>query len=85
MVNLKYTDEETFITENVEFRDEHYGLAKKLHENYENDPLSICTPLIVRKDRESLVFAVNFGNRDIDRLAWERGDSLYRVIIEKIK
>ena len=87
MVNLQYTDEGTFVTEDVEFGDEHYIFAKKLYEKYkyEADVPSTCTPLMVGSNKKSLMFGVNLGDRDKDRVAWERGDSLYRVIIEKIK
>ena len=80
MEKLKYTDESTFITEEVEFSDEHYGLAKDLHKQYE----SKCSPLIVGSDKQSLLFCVNFGDRSKDRVAYERGDNMYRVVIEKI-
>lgn len=82
-MKLKYTDEATFITETVEFTDEYYSIAKKLHEQYDSG-LSNCTPIMVREDKKSLVFCVNLGDRLKDSVAWERGDNLYKVIIEKI-
>lgn len=51
MKKLEYTDEATFITEEVEFSDEHYELAKNLHKQYESDLWSKCTPIMVKKDK----------------------------------
>ena len=84
MKKLEYTDESTFITEEVEFSDEHYEFAKNLHKQYESELLSKCTPIMVTKDKQSLVFCVNFGDRSKDRVAYECGDNMYKVIIEKI-
>ena len=84
MKKLDYTDEKTFITETIEFSDEHYKLAENLHEQYKNDKLSECTPIMVRNDKKSLVFSVNLGDKLKDRVAYERGDNMYKVIIEKI-
>jgi hypothetical protein len=39
---------------------------------------------MVRKDKQSLVFCVNLGDRLKDRVSYENGDNMYRVIIEKI-
>jgi hypothetical protein len=84
MKKLNYTDETTFLTEEVEFSDEHYQLAKNLNDMYFNGLWSKCTPMMVRADKQSLVFCVNFGDKLKDRAACERGDNMYRVIIEKI-
>jgi hypothetical protein len=84
MKKLEYTDESTFTTEEVEFSDEHYELAKNLHKQYENELLSECTPIMVRQDKQSLVFCVKFGNKLKDRVSYECGDNMYKVIIEKI-
>jgi hypothetical protein len=84
MKKIEYTDEATFITEEVEFSDEHYELAKNLHKQYESELWSKCTSIMVRKDKQSLVFCINFGDRLKDRVAYERGDNMYKVIIEKI-
>lgn len=84
MKKLEYTDESTFTKEEVEFNDEHYELAKNLYSHYESDMWSKCTPIMVRKDKKSLTFCVNLGDKSKDRLAYERGDNMYKVIIEKI-
>jgi hypothetical protein len=84
MKKLEYTDEETFITEEIEFSDEHYELAENLHKQYESEILSKCSPIMVRKDKKSLIFCVNFGDKMKDRVAYENGDNMYRVVIEKI-
>ena len=84
MKKLEYTDEYTFVTEEVEFSDEHYELAKNLREQYESELWSKCTPIMVRGDKQSLVFCLNFGDKLKDRAAYERGDNMYKVIIEKI-
>lgn len=81
---LEYTDEKTFITENVEIPDEQYEIAVKLHEQYKSDLWSKCSPIMVRNDRQSLVFCVNLGDKLKDRVAYECGDNSYKVIIEKI-
>ena len=85
MIKLEYTDESNFITEEVEFSDEHYDLAKKLHKQYESELGSKCTPIMVSKDKQSLVFCVHFSDKLKDRVAYERGDNTYKIIIEKIK
>jgi hypothetical protein len=84
MKKLEYTDESTFITEEVEISDEHYEFAKNLHKQYESELLSKCTPTMVRNDKKSLVFCVNFGDKFKDRVDYERGDNMYKVIIEKL-
>jgi hypothetical protein len=84
MKKIEYTDEKTFITEEVEFKNEHYDIAKNLHKQYESELCSECTPIMVRKDKQSLVFYVNFGDKLKDRIAYERGDNMYRVIIERV-
>jgi len=84
MQKLEYTDESTFITEEVEFSDEHYELTKNLHKQFESESILKCTPIMVRKDKQSLVFCVNLGDRLKDRVSYENGDNMYRVIIEKI-
>lgn len=78
MVYLIHTDEETFVTSAVEFREEHYSLAEDLHSLYDDDGLSKCTPIMVSNDKKSLLFCVNLNDRI------ERGDNKYRIIIEKI-
>ena len=84
MKKLEYIDEVTFIKEDVEFSDEHYNLAENLYKQYESELWSKWTPIMVRKDKQSLVFCVNFGDKLKDRVAYERGDNMYKVIIEKI-
>jgi hypothetical protein len=39
---------------------------------------------MVGKDKESLYFIVNLGVKNKDRVAYERGDNSYKVVIEKI-
>lgn len=87
MKKIEYTDESDFITREMEFEDEHYELATKLHEKYQDSLLSKCSPMLVRSkgDKKALLFCVNLGDRDNDRVAYERGDNLYRIIIEKIR
>lgn len=83
MIKIEYTDEVTFITEEVEFSDEHYELAQDIHKHYIDEIFSKCSPLMVAKDKKTLLFAVNLGDRDKDRDAYERGGNLYIVRIEK--
>lgn len=40
---------------------------------------------MVSKDKQSLVFCVNSGDKLKGRVAYERGDNTYKIIIEKIK
>lgn len=84
MIKLEYTDESNFVTEEIEFSDEHYELAQNLHKQYESELYSECTPIMVRRDKKSLVFSVNFGDRLKDRVVYEHVDNMYKVIIEKI-
>lgn len=84
MKKLEYVSEETFIKEDIEFNDEHYDLAEELRERYKSPLLSECTPVMVREDKKSLVFCVNLGDREKDRVAYANGDNAYKVIIEKI-
>jgi len=84
MKKLEYTDGKTFLTEEIEFTDEHYSLAKNLHRPYENEVLSKCTPIMVAEDKQSLIFCVNLGDKLKDRVAYERGDNMYKIKIEKI-
>ena len=83
-MKLEYTNEETFIKEDVEFSEEHYEFVKSLHIQYESELWSKCTPIMVGKDKESLIFCVNLGDKNKDRVAYERGDNSYKVVIEKI-
>jgi hypothetical protein len=83
-MKIGYTDEATYITEYIEFTDEHYEFAKNLQKEYENERLSICSSIMVGKDKESLTFCVNLADRVKDRGAFERGDNMYKVNISKI-
>ena len=47
-----------------------------------NDDLR-CSPLMVKNDKKSLVFAINLGDKIENRIAYERGDDIYKIIIEK--
>ena len=77
-MKLKYTDEQTFESEIVEFPDEQVELAEKIRELFSNTP---TYPLIVRSDKRSLCIPVNLGKTREDK---EIGTNLYRVTIEKI-
>ncbi len=81
MIKLEYTDEETFITEEVEFSNEQYELTKKLHNQF-NYP--DCTPILVGKNKTSLIFGVNLTDRSKDRVGYEIGNNMYRVVVEKV-
>lgn len=83
MKTLNYTPEATFITEKIEFSDEHYGIAETLHKQYESEIIGICSPIMVRDDKKSLVFLINLGDKN-NRVAFEIGKNKYKVIIEKI-
>ena len=84
MMALQYTREEDFTTAVVEFTDEHYKLAENLRSLYKSEILSKCTPLMVAKDEKSLMFCVNLGDKEKDRVAYECGKQSYKIIIEKI-
>lgn len=77
MKKIKFTDEQTFVTEIVDFTDEHYKIAKELYRQFGN-----YGSIIVREDKKSLSFAINKGT---DRVSREVGSNLYRVIIEKVE
>lgn len=84
MKQLEFTSEKDFKTEILEFEDEHYEIANKLHEQYKSELLSKCSPIMVGQDKQSLLFCVNLGDKLKDRGAYERGDNMYRIRIEKI-
>ena len=81
MIKLEYTDESTFITEEVEFSNEQYDLIKSLHDQFD---YKNTTPIIVGKNKTSLIFGVNLIDRSKDRVGYEIGNSMYRVVVEKI-
>ena len=84
MKQVNYASEATFKSELVEFPDEQYELAESLHKIYENELWSKCTPIMVRDDKKSLVFCVNLGDKEKDRVDYECGKNAYKVIIEPI-
>ena len=75
-MKMEYTDEATFITENVEIPDEQFTVATELHKAFGN-----YGPIVVRNDKKSVSFGVN---KATDRVEREKGTNLYRVTIEKI-
>jgi hypothetical protein len=75
-MKMNYTDEATFITEEVEIPDEQYRIAQDLYEVFGN-----YGPVILRNDKKSLSFCVNKAKNRVDR---EIGTNLYRITIEKI-
>jgi hypothetical protein len=81
MKKLEYIDESTFITEEIEFSDEHYELAENLYKNFKDVSHS---PIMVKNDKKSLVFCLNLFDKSKDRVDTECGNNVYRVIIEKI-
>lgn len=87
-MKMEYTDENTFITEKVEILDEIYEIADNLHKEYrpphKSDLCSKSTPIMVGKDKKSLVFCINLGDKQKDKVAYDKGDNLYRIRIEKI-
>ncbi len=83
MKKLEYTDEATFLTEQVEFNEKQYSIAKNLHKSYTRLSKNI-SPIMVGKDKKSLLFCINLDDRLVDRAAYENGDNIYRIIIEKI-
>jgi len=84
MKEFEYIDESTFKKENIEFSEEHCDLTESLHEIYKSENLSKCSPVMVGKNKKSLLFCVNLGDKIKDRTGYERGDHMYRIIIEKI-
>jgi hypothetical protein len=98
-MKLRYTNESTFITEIVEIDDNQYQIAEHLHTQYKD--VLPTTPIIVRDDKKSLVFCIDFGDEDMrnstseglrsfnrtkmDRIKSEAGEYRYKVIIEKLK
>jgi hypothetical protein len=85
MKKIEYVDEELFTTKEIEFSDEHYNLAEEIHSHYKSELYSKCTPIMVSSDQKSLVFAVNLGDKEKDIVAYERGDDLYKIKIEKAR
>jgi hypothetical protein len=75
-MKLEYTDERTFKSEDVEFDDEHYEITETLWNSIDHG-----SPIIVGRDKKSLIFCVNRGKTRIDR---ELGKHLYKIRIEKV-
>ena len=40
--------------------------------------------MIVKDDKKSLIFSIDLGDRDKDRVSYEIGDCRYKITIEKI-
>ena len=83
MIKLDYTDENTLVTEEVEFTDQHHQLAKDIHDLYKSELWTRCTPLIVGSDKKSLKFGYNLGDKEKDIAAYERGDNRYVITIKQ--
>lgn len=78
---LEYTDEKTFITENIEFSKKHYDVAEKLHSKY-SDELGInCSQIMVHSDKKSLMFCIDLGDKIENN---ENNENLFRIVIQKI-
>jgi hypothetical protein len=73
MVKLDYTDEVTFKTEEIEFSDEHYEIAKELWLRFGTKKI----PIMVKNDKKSLIFC-------IDKSEDSGENDIYRIIVEKI-
>lgn len=82
----EYTDEATFITEQVDINDDIDNIIAQIYDNFDNHgirPRQIeLRPIMVCKDKESLCFGINLG---VDRLEKEIGTRLYKVTVSKIK
>jgi hypothetical protein len=76
-IELNFTSEETFITQQVEFSKKHHDVAMAIH-----DIFGSKFPIIVRKDLESLSV---FVSKTDDRLEQEKGINCFRITIEEIK
>lgn len=79
-MKLIYVNESNFKKDEIDFSDEHYSIAKKLHEKF--NPKK-CTPLMVCNDKKSLCFTVNVSDKKEDRVVNECGKHLYKIKIEK--
>jgi len=84
-MEMKYTSEETFKTEEISINDDLYEISKELLEKYGNyGPRE----LIIRNDKKSLCFAINkldgktLESKTQREIGWP--DNLFRVTIEKI-
>jgi hypothetical protein len=82
----EYTDEATFITEEVEINDDINNIITQIYENFDNHgirPKQIeLIPIMVCKDKKSLCFGVNLGE---DRVERGIGTRLYKVTVSKMK
>lgn len=76
MMKLTYTDEQTFLSENVFVSKAQYNIAKKIQQQFNN-----TSPIMVHTDKQSILFCVDLSENRIDS---ELGVNAYRVIIEKI-
>ncbi len=83
-MKLNFTDEKTFKSELIEFENDHFNIAKKLHDIYKDDDISICSPIMVGQDKKSLLFCLDTSSGK-DRVEMECGFNKYRVRVEKIE
>lgn len=84
MKELKYFDERSFKSEDVQFTDDHYNLMENIHKLYERSDILKCTPIMVGNDKDSLIFCVNLSDRSSNVSDWESGKNIYRIKVEKI-
>ncbi len=75
MKNLKFTDEQTFETVDVEVEDRLYDLTHELRSTLHN-----TTEILTNKEGIQLSFGILFVNPNT-----QLSDGLYKVTIEKIK
>lgn len=82
MEKLEYTDEETFITEEVEFEETHVELVNEIKDFFVSE--LIHNQIMVGKDKKSLIFGVDLSNRVGHS---DEDDTKFRIsiVVEKIK
>jgi len=73
-MKLKYTSEETFKSECLDFPDNQFLLSKFIYDKCRKFELS---PLMVSQDKKSIVFCVNLSEERNDR-------EVYRIRIDKL-
>ena len=78
-MRIEYTDEATFITEEIEIPDDQYRVAEKLFQSIrltseKNQLLHPCGVIRLRNDKKNLCFnmneATNYYRITIEKLEW---------------
>jgi hypothetical protein len=87
IIHMHYYNEKTFKPELVYITDEHFQIAKNIHEIYSKELKLNVSPIMVANDKKSLLICVNMEHKeDVDyRVKRECNEYLYKITIEPPK